>query len=129
MKIYQDRKLLTDENITKLKVTRLFAIVAAMVEFRLEEVLRKAGKTRYWLAEEAGISQTTMFRYDKGSAEGVKFHHLSKICEALGCQPGDLLFYVPNGHGAVRRRSRSGPGRPPKARPEPTKDQGKRRKP
>ena len=89
-------------------------IVAAMVEFRLEALLKRAGKTRYWLAQQTGISQTTMFRYDKGNAEGVKFHHLSRICQALDCQPADLLIYVPNGHGAVRKRSRRKPGRPPK---------------
>lgn len=109
------------------KVTLELAIVAAMVEFRLEDALKRAGKTRYWLAQQTGISQTTMFRYDKGSAEGVKFHHLSRICETLGCQPGDLLVYSPNGHEAVRKPSRAGPGRPPRVATEIAKGRRKRK--
>jgi hypothetical protein len=29
------------------------------------------------------------------ASEGVRFDTLEKICEALGCQPGDILEYRP----------------------------------
>jgi putative transcriptional regulator len=31
-----------------------------------------------------------------GKVRGVRFDTLSKICEALDCQPGDLLEYRPD---------------------------------
>ena len=31
-----------------------------------------------------------------GRAKAVRFSTLNAICEVLGCQPGDLLEYVPD---------------------------------
>jgi putative transcriptional regulator len=62
-----------------------------MIETRIDELLGERGRTFYWLAKEAGISHTTLWRLKKGKALGISFGTLESICRALGCQPGDVL--------------------------------------
>lgn len=64
----------------------------AMIVPRLDKVLAKEKHTFYWLAKETGISHTTLWRLKKGKAVGINFETLEKICRALKCQPGDVLF-------------------------------------
>lgn len=45
------------------------------------------------LAEAVGISVTNLSLLKTGKAKGVRFETLASICEALDCQPGDLLEY------------------------------------
>ena len=62
-----------------------------MVEIRLDRLLDKHKRSFYWLAKETGISHTTLWRLKKGKALGINFDTLEKICQALNCQPGDVL--------------------------------------
>jgi putative transcriptional regulator len=47
------------------------------------------------LAERIGLSLTNLSLIKTGKVKGVRFSTLSAICEALECQPGDLLEYRP----------------------------------
>jgi putative transcriptional regulator len=62
-----------------------------MIEIRVDQLLAEHGRTFYWLAKETGISHTTLWRLKKDKALGINFETLEKICEALSCQPGDIL--------------------------------------
>jgi len=62
-----------------------------MIEVQLDKVLKTYGRTFYWLAKTTGISHTTLWRLKKGKALGINFETLEKICQALNCQPGDVL--------------------------------------
>src|SRR5256885_13526066 len=62
-----------------------------MIEIRVNELLGGHGKSFYWLAKETGISHTTLWRLKKGKALGINFDTLEKLCQALDCQPGDVL--------------------------------------
>jgi putative transcriptional regulator len=62
-----------------------------MIEIRVDQLLAEHGRTFYWLAKETGISHTTLWRLKKDKALGINFDTLEKICEALSCQPGDIL--------------------------------------
>jgi putative transcriptional regulator len=62
-----------------------------MIEVKIDEVLEKRERSFYWLAKQTGISHTTLWRLKKGKAVGINFPTLEKICEALECQPGDIL--------------------------------------
>lgn len=81
-----------------------------MIEIRVDQLLAEHGRTFYWLAKETGISHTTLWRLKKGKALGINFETLEKMCQALKCQPGDVLALT-NGKKDVRR---STPG--PRAR-------------
>lgn len=62
-----------------------------MIETRIDQLLAGHGRTFYWLAKETGISHTTLWRLKKGKALGINFETLEKMCQALQCQPGDVL--------------------------------------
>lgn len=63
-----------------------------MIYTRLDKLLATKKHTFYWLAKETGVSHTTLWRLKKGKAAGINFETLEKICHALQCQPGDVLF-------------------------------------
>jgi len=62
-----------------------------MIEIRVNELLKEHGRSFYWLAKETSISHTTLWRLKKGKALGINFDTLEKICQALRCEPGDVL--------------------------------------
>ncbi|MGB0439590.1 MAG: helix-turn-helix domain-containing protein [Paracoccaceae bacterium] len=45
------------------------------------------------LADRVGITEQNVSLLKSGKVKGVRFETLNKICEALDCQPGDLLLY------------------------------------
>jgi putative transcriptional regulator len=73
-----------------------------MIETRIDELLEERGRTFYWLSKETGISHTTLWRLKKGKALGINFGTLEGICQALGCQPGDVLRLARNVKGKRR---------------------------
>lgn len=46
------------------------------------------------LATAIGISEQNLSILRTGKAKGVRFSTLEKICEALDCQPGDILEFT-----------------------------------
>ncbi len=48
------------------------------------------------LAEQIGISPANLAVLKNGRAKAVRFTTLDALCEALECQPGDLLRWVPS---------------------------------
>jgi putative transcriptional regulator len=46
------------------------------------------------LAEFVGITEQNLSLLKSGKVKGVRFDTLEKICEALECQPGDLLEFA-----------------------------------
>lgn len=49
------------------------------------------------LAERIGITEQNVSLLKSGKVKGVRFDTLEKICEALECQPGEILEYRPDG--------------------------------
>ncbi len=49
------------------------------------------------LAESIGITEQNVSLLKSGKVKGVRFDTLERICEALDCQPGDILEYRPDG--------------------------------
>ena len=47
------------------------------------------------LAERVGITNVNLSKLKTGKVSGIRFDTLVRICEALECQPGDILDYVP----------------------------------
>ncbi|HEV7645481.1 MAG TPA: helix-turn-helix domain-containing protein [Pyrinomonadaceae bacterium] len=62
-----------------------------IIEVRIDALLAARGRTFYWLSKQTGISHTTLWRLKKGKALGINFETMKKICQALECQPGDVL--------------------------------------
>ena len=47
------------------------------------------------LAERVGITEQNISLLKSGKVKGVRFDTLARICEALSCQPGDILQFKP----------------------------------
>jgi len=45
------------------------------------------------LAEKIGITKANLSILKTGKAKAIRFTTLEKICEALDCQPGDIISY------------------------------------
>lgn len=50
------------------------------------------------LAERIGITEQNVSLLKSGKVKGVRFDTLEKICQALECQPGEILEYRPDGN-------------------------------
>ena len=47
------------------------------------------------LAERVGIANVNLSKIKTGKVSAIRFSTLEAICEALDCQPGDILDYSP----------------------------------
>lgn len=47
------------------------------------------------LSEHIGITEQNVSLLKSGKVKGIRFETLEKICQALDCQPGDILEFVP----------------------------------
>jgi len=63
---------------------------------RLDVVLAERKVKSKELARHVGITEANMSLLKQGKVKGVRFDTLEKICEYLGCQPGDILSYEPS---------------------------------
>ena len=48
------------------------------------------------LAGRIGLSENNLSRIKTGNIKAIRWSALEAICKELGCQPGDLLEYVPD---------------------------------
>lgn len=51
------------------------------------------------LADRVGITEQNISLLKSGKVKGIRFETLARICEALDCQPGDVLEAVEIGSG------------------------------
>jgi putative transcriptional regulator len=79
-----------------------------MIVPRLDKALAKEKRTFYWLAKQTGVSHTTLWRLKKGKAVGINFETLEKICLALRCQVGDVLFLTSDKASPRHQASKTG---------------------
>lgn len=63
--------------------------MACMIKIELEKLLE--GRSLYWLSKETGIRWATLSGMASGKAQRLNVDDLEAICDALECQPGDLL--------------------------------------
>lgn len=61
--------------------------------FNIDVMLAKRKMSVTELADKVGITLANMSILKTGKAKAVKVSTLAKLCEALDCQPGDILEY------------------------------------
>ena len=61
----------------------------------LDRLLEERGMTLAALAEAAGVTVVNVSVLKNDRARAVRFSTLTAICDALGCQPGDVLSVEP----------------------------------
>jgi putative transcriptional regulator len=73
----------------------------------IDEKLEELGKTAYWLAKEIGVDYATLSQIRKNENKSINREFFARICEALDCQPGDLLRLAPESKGAKAKSRKS----------------------
>jgi putative transcriptional regulator len=63
------------------------------IEIHLDELLRARGMTLADLAHEVGVTYANLSILKNNRARAIRFTTLTRICEVLQCQPGDVLRY------------------------------------
>jgi putative transcriptional regulator len=48
------------------------------------------------LSEKVGVTNVNLSKMKTGKISAIRFSTLEAICDALNCQPGDILEYDPN---------------------------------
>ena len=64
------------------------------IEVKLDDMLHARRMTLSELAERVDITLANLSILKTGKARAVRFSTLNAICDALECQPGDLLRFV-----------------------------------
>jgi putative transcriptional regulator len=59
----------------------------------LDELLEDRQMTLTELADRVDVTVVNLSVLKNGRARAIRFSTLAALCEALGCQPGDLLSY------------------------------------
>lgn len=86
-----------------------------MIRIHLLELLgRKRWTTQAKLARVTGIRPTTISEFAREIATSITMDNLDLICEALDCQPGDLISYEPNVIPRIEKNQRGEPLQPVK---------------
>lgn len=66
------------------------------IVIRLDELLEKRDMTLTELSERVGITIANLSILKTGKARAIRFTTLEAVCEALECDPGEILGYEPD---------------------------------
>lgn len=78
------------------------------IRIRLDEVMAQRGMSLTELSERVGITLANLSILKTGKARAIRFSTLEAICEALDCQPADIMTWEAGGKGndeSLERRS------------------------
>lgn len=74
-----------------------------MLHIRIDEELEKRGLTAYWLAKTTEINHATLSQIRRNKNKALNLEFFDRICEALNCEPGELLIRVPTKRTAKKK--------------------------
>ena len=63
-----------------------------MVNFNIENLLRKHGKSKYWLCKNMNITYKNLNRIIKGNTSSISFKYIEDMCKYLDCEIGELMY-------------------------------------
>ena len=77
------------------------------IRVTLDRVLLDRRMSLTELGDRVGITLANLSILKTGKAKAIRFSTLAAICEALDCQPGDILEYNSNKPGSAMRLVKS----------------------
>ena len=66
------------------------------IVLRLDRVMADRKVSLKDLADKVGVSNVNLSKMKTGKISAIRFSTLEAICDALNCQPGDILEYDPD---------------------------------
>lgn len=65
--------------------------VCGMLQFNVQNLLDRAGKTRYWLVKQMNSDYATINRICDNHGKSVRFDTLEKLMQIFDCPVSDIL--------------------------------------
>ena len=62
-----------------------------MINIKIEELLRKQGKSKYWLCQKMNITNKNLNQVIKGRTKSISFRYIEEFCKYLECTPTELI--------------------------------------
>ena len=72
----------------------MIIIIMGKMILRLDRVMADRKISLKELSDLVGVSNVNLSKMKTGKITAIRFSTLEAICEALNCQPGDILEYV-----------------------------------
>jgi putative transcriptional regulator len=66
------------------------------IQINLDVMMARRKMSLNELSERVGLTLSNLSILKTGKAKAIRFSTLEAICQALECQPGDILEYVPD---------------------------------
>lgn len=63
-----------------------------MVKLNVLELLKKEGKTKYWLYKQLGMSYQNFNRMVNNQTKSIQYENIDATCHLLGCTPNELFI-------------------------------------
>ncbi|MBQ2500093.1 MAG: helix-turn-helix transcriptional regulator, partial [Clostridia bacterium] len=65
------------------------------IVLRLDRVMADRKMSLNELSEKVGVANVNLSKLKNGHVSAIRFSTLVALCEALDCQPGDIIEYDP----------------------------------
>lgn len=75
--------------------------MSGRIVLRLDRMMVERGRSLNWLADKVGITNVNLSKIKNNRVSAIRFTTLAAICEALDCQPGDILAYEDDDEAAM----------------------------
>lgn len=62
-----------------------------MININIEELLRRQGKSKYWLCQKMEITNRNLNQVIKGRTKSISFRYIEEFCQYLECTPAELI--------------------------------------
>lgn len=62
-----------------------------MIRIRVLDILKKKGKTKYWLYNQMNMSYQNFSKMVNNETKAIKYANIELLCEILECSPNDLF--------------------------------------
>lgn len=67
-----------------------------MLNFNIEQLLKKKNKSKYWLCQNMNITTKNLNRVIHGETTSISFKYLEDFCKYLDCSLDDLIHIDKN---------------------------------
>lgn len=65
-----------------------------MIKLNALELLKKQGKTKYWLYKQLDMSYQNFNKMINNETKSIKYENIEAMCRLLCCTPNDLLKII-----------------------------------
>lgn len=62
-----------------------------MVKLNVLKILKKKGKTKYWLYNQMDMIYTNFNNLVTNKTKSIKYQNIEKLCNILDCSPNDIF--------------------------------------